>query len=800
MPTSTAARLRLLPSAQKTQGLQRLCQVLELPENPSKITAGLPFSAGDATAGMENEWQAAVRGDADAVDLPRTIKASSYYGNLLKKAATGDTSPSKVSDLEAFLSDNADGVWENSWVRLPVSSLNEGARQVLDADLLADKCDPGCGQRRDVHRFYCRMGGEKALRVPISYLLKLALADVSTATDAPALVAETGSSLLNHFLNDNTSPEVTSFSPVVMSPETGMGQALVRESSRRYMLSQLLVQYANRKFGLKASHQEALLYASPQPPLRQKRLNELVSDAFYRELFMSPCLSGWDCGEEKHAYMALCHQVLSRSQLNAVAKLKEAGIITNNLIVLPNTSNTCLANNGTHISLGSQKLGSLMADAGSGFGPAEEKSLGDLTLKIMEHFLPLFVGTYSAAPYRFDFEDFHPEKVLGFLPHELEFTHLRMIWRRWKKKAALRCFGRPITPFGPTWLDRGVSRIFGLRGDLVTDFRIIDYLVAVLSTEQSPAMDGTLGNDQRLKNDLAANGVFDAAMPLYLMIRNRPYASYGYSGFEARFYSQFTQSGADLRHAANLQTLIAALAYRYALTGAWTHLSIPDAPFIESERRQIVFASAIGLPTVYIHKDTKNRFIRHIVEKAAGTRLSRRYAGYVRVPVADYRRTLVNMIRADAADLVEAMGLADTLADLDNRVADEGAWASQMLIKGILDRAGAKDAMSLSASAFNGAAEGFYQETLKRAHKAEALDQLAADAADLDAWETWREGYYNDSLMQLLDGRGAGQYIDMHRSGILDETLPLPTLSTIIGLTLLITHKAFRDAQTVSRP
>jgi hypothetical protein len=31
--------------------------------------------------------------------------------------------------------------------------------------------------------------------------------------------------------------------------------------------------------------------------------------------------------------------------------------------------------------------------------------------------------------------------VLGFLPHELDYTHLRMIWRRWRKKADLNFFG-----------------------------------------------------------------------------------------------------------------------------------------------------------------------------------------------------------------------------------------------------------------------------------------------------------------------------------------------------------------------
>ncbi len=57
---------------------------------------------------------------------------------------------------------------------------------------------------------------------------------------------------------------------------------------------------------------------------------------------MNPCLSGWDVGEAKQEYMHLCHRVLSRSQLNAVIKLKEAGINSSNLIVLPSMSNISL--------------------------------------------------------------------------------------------------------------------------------------------------------------------------------------------------------------------------------------------------------------------------------------------------------------------------------------------------------------------------------------------------------------------------------------------------------------------------
>ena len=61
-------------------------------------------------------------------------------------------------------------------------------------------------------------------------------------------------------------------------------------------------------------------------------------------------------GEAKQEYMSLCHEVLSRSRLNAVAKLHDAGINTSNLVVLPSTSDISLANNGTHVSLGSNAL------------------------------------------------------------------------------------------------------------------------------------------------------------------------------------------------------------------------------------------------------------------------------------------------------------------------------------------------------------------------------------------------------------------------------------------------------------
>ena len=459
-------------------------------DRPETIITSLPFSVGDVTAGSESELQAVVAGDKRHVDLPLIIEQSNYFANMMKRAASGETSQRAVADLERFLADNSSNVWENSWVRFPLKRLSAYARQVLDQDLLADKQNPAAGQRADAARFFFHAAdGKVMLRLPISYLIKLALADlIGSQQILPDLIRQTGIRLLGHYLNDNTSPETFSFNVVSLTPQNGMGAAIARETAIRFLMTQLLILYANQAFGITEHGQQAMAYFAPHPPVRQKELNDHIPDSFYRELFMSPCLSGWDKGEDKFRYMQLCHQVLSRSQLNAVAKLKDAGIILNNLVVLPNVSNVSLANNGTHISIGSRRLTAALQDSGSGFKAVHEKLLGDLVIKISEHFLPLFVGSYTAAPFRLAFSDFHPEKALGFLSHELDYTHLRMLWRRWRKKADISIFGQSVTPFGPPALDSFLSRAFGLKGDFVPDYRLVDYLVCLLSTDRSPAL------------------------------------------------------------------------------------------------------------------------------------------------------------------------------------------------------------------------------------------------------------------------------------------------------------------------
>ena len=157
----------------------------------------------------------------------------------------------------------------------------------------ADKNCPESPRRRDADKFTLTKNGETCIRVPVSYLLKLALADaVADNPETPPVVRSAGERLMDHFLNDNTSPETYSFHPVLPSRNTPPGDGIARETAKRYLLSQVLILYANRKFGLLSSGQRAMVYFAPHTHTRQKQLNELISDAFYRELYMSPCLSG----------------------------------------------------------------------------------------------------------------------------------------------------------------------------------------------------------------------------------------------------------------------------------------------------------------------------------------------------------------------------------------------------------------------------------------------------------------------------------------------------------------------------
>ncbi len=607
-------------------------------------------------------------------------------------------------------------------------------KDIFEKDLRQSRNNPDSPRRSDADRFLLEIDGQPCLRVPVSYLLKLSLHQIVAPRHTPKLVHAFAMKITECFSSDNTSPEISSFYPAPYQRDGAPGTPIAEETLRRYLLTQWLTGYANQYMGIEKLGQHVLVYAAPHPPIRQQSLNTMIPDSFYRELFMSPCLSGWENGEVKFHYMNLCHQTLARSQINAVHKMKEAGIIQNNLVILPSLSHTGLSNNGLHISIGSRTLTESVKSTNHAFGPEDEKYYGDLVTKIVEHFLPLFVGTYSAAPWKLDFADFHPERILGFLPHELCATHLRMLWRRWKKKGRFKVLGRAITPFGPVWLDKAISRILRFKGDFVPDFRLLDYPVALSSTSQCPALDGTSGNEKRLLRDMAEQGVFDVNMPLYRLWRLREANLMGFSGFEARYYSLMPDTAYDMPHAVTLQVLLTTFAYHLISHDHVSHADIPDTVRTESERRNIFFSAAAGLPTFYIKRDNPAPFMQCLIARTPRVRNSRRYPGYWRVEIQAYQNMLIGYLREQATECITKLGATETLDDLEQRLQpDAEKRASTRITTAIQQRIGKRSIPRCTATECNLAAEHHYRTTIRQQEIHQALDLLERDIFTLEA-------------------------------------------------------------------
>ncbi len=329
-----------------------------------------------------------------------------------------------------------------------------------------------------------------------------------------------------------------------------------------------------------------------------------------------------------------------------------------------------------------------------------------------------------------------------------------------------------------------------MRGDFIPDFRLVDYPVSLLSTDRSPAFDGTPGSEERLKKDLADLGVFDSKMSLYVLYRLREYAKIGFSGFEGRHYSLFESIKGDMGPATNLQILITCLAFKYVLQGTVTHAHIPDDPSIESERRQVFFGAAVGMPTFYVREDTGNQFLKNILRRTREVRYSRRYFGYLRVYNRQFRLALADLIRSDAADLVEMLDLGETVKDLVARLERPETKSVQgKLTHGILAELGVDSPMKAEATEFNLAAEKYYRTTLRTRHMREAFSFLEEDFRLMDPAWSFLESDREETIRHALHEQRPLEFLAVVTHSVLDETVSPGQLRKLIHLVLANTRK-----------
>jgi hypothetical protein len=302
-------------------------------------------------------------------------------------------------------------------------------------------------------------------------------------------------------------------------------------------------------------------------------------------------------------------------------------------------------------------------------------------------------------------------------------------------------------------------------------------------------LSGLPGNGEALKKDLADLGVFDTRMSLYLALRLREFCQVGFCGLESRYYSLFPGFREDMAPAVDLQNLIAALSFRYVLDGHVTHAHIPDSPFLESERRQVFFGAAIGIPTFFVRQDTDNLFLKAIVEKAHNVRPSRRYAGYLRVHNIEYCRALLRLITENAADLVDLFSMKHAIEDLRRRLDNpECHTVAARLTKEVLGEVGVRSPLKVTAEAFNAAAEDLYRNRLRRQHLSESLQILEEDLESIGSQASPHHNTIGRLLYGLVGTGETARFLREVRNEVIDERAPADVLRKLISTVLLTIH------------
>jgi hypothetical protein len=260
----------------------------------------------------------------------------------------------------------------------------------------------------------------------------------------------------------------------------------------------------------------------------------------------------------------------------------------------------------------------------------------------------------------------------------------------------------------------------------------------------------------------------------------------GFSGFEGRYYSAFEGFSEDLGRAVDLQALITALAFKYQCVDKLCHAHIPDDPSVESERRQIFFGAAIGVPTFYVHRNTPNMFLRRIIARTNKTRPSHRYPGYTRVQNTEYRKALIQTLLQDAPDLIEMFSLQETIADLKGRLENPETRSAEGRLKaGMLAGIRGRSAMSLPAREFNQRAEEYYREDLRRRQIRESFAHLREDLDGLLKGSVVRREELRRGLSYCLSFGNVCDYLIDVEEDVVQDICSEETLKTLANLVLL---------------
>jgi hypothetical protein len=158
----------------------------------------------------------------------------------------------------------------------------------------------------------------------------------------------------------------------------------------------------------------------------------------------------------------------------------------------------------------------------------------------------------------------------------------------------------------------------------------------------------------------------------------------------------------------------------------------------------------------------------------------------------------LDIIRDDAADLVEAFGAGSLMESVQRRLAEpEVHGVAGKLTAGILGLSGARSPMDLSTDEFNESAEEYYRGALRRRHVAEAMGLVLEDLARLDKQRADGNSAYGQQVTEVIGRRSASEFMCSMHEGILSETLNEEQLRQCIQLTLIVLQQDLDDVAPV---
>ncbi|MEM6456650.1 MAG: hypothetical protein AAF772_16285, partial [Acidobacteriota bacterium] len=533
--------------------------------------------------------------------------------------------------------------WPHARVRLDPQRLGRRALAVL-ADDLARR------PSADRDRFATADG---RCRLPAGDALRLALIDALDAAgggDVRAVEAAI-ETLAGCFSNDNTAPETAS----LYVQDGSDGRAVAAEAALRHLLVQLLTAWVNAAWGVRDEGQRLSVFAHPTPTVELRRLGDALSPDDFREALLNPCL-GWPSGPSKAAYMHLCHRVLGQHPARAEDALAAAGCAPArdaDRRAAARAAQVSLVHNGLHLSLGSRRL------SAAGAPEAAVARVLAASVPEVEAFLPLFVGTFSAAPRALAPEDCTPLRRLAHAAHAIDADGLRGLWQGWSRRSDGRRSWRMRLGFG-----RRAAPA------LLRDARLLDFPVALAARDGISAFDGRVDGDVRLAQTLDNAGIFDRRMSLYLPLKLRLRSRHGFAGLEGRMHSLCPRF-ADLAQLAQLQRLLQAHAMRMTAEtagagDAQARLRRRLTPAAERARRLPMLAAALGAEHFVIDAATDDPAVDAALRRTIGAR--RLADGRLRVPTEAYRLALLGHLADAGRATVAALGADDTLRDLRQRL------------------------------------------------------------------------------------------------------------------------------------